>query len=99
LCFFLVVALQGWEDIVLKQEEESGTEVEMKLSLPAMPSPYAVSVLFAGCQEIYRVGGHILDRAVLKHFAWNLCQKVGLCPILHYKKLPISFSAPDKLKP
>ncbi|KAL3693725.1 hypothetical protein R1sor_007376 [Riccia sorocarpa] len=75
-CLATLVPLKGWEETCLKQEEETGGEVEMKLALPAMPSPYAVSFLFAGCQEIYRVGGHALDRAVLQFFAWKLCEKV-----------------------
>ncbi|KAL2634243.1 hypothetical protein R1flu_005722 [Riccia fluitans] len=75
-CLATLVPLKGWEETCLKQEEETGAEVEMKLALPATPSPYAVSFLFAGCQEIYRVGGHALDRAVLQFFSWKLCEKV-----------------------
>ncbi|CAM6097162.1 unnamed protein product [Calypogeia fissa] len=75
-CLSTSTSLKGWEDTVLRQEEEGGGAVEMKLALPAMPSPYAVSILFAGCQEIYRVGGHALDRAVLKLFAYRLCEKI-----------------------
>ncbi|BBN04862.1 conserved oligomeric Golgi complex subunit 1 [Marchantia polymorpha subsp. ruderalis] len=75
-CLGTLIPLKGWEETCLKQEEETGGEVEMKLALPAMPSTYAVSFLFAGCQEIYRVGGHALDRAVLQFFAWKLCEKV-----------------------
>ncbi|GBG84542.1 hypothetical protein CBR_g38824 [Chara braunii] len=67
---------KGWEETVVKQEEEGAETVEMRMSLPGMPSSYALSFLFTGCREIHRVGGHTLDRAVLRHFAWKLCEKV-----------------------
>jgi len=42
-----------------------------------MPSPYVVAFLFAGCREIHRIGGHVLDRSVLELFAWELLEKVS----------------------
>ena len=50
--------------------------MEARISVPAMPSPYVVAFLFAGCREIHRIGGHVLDRAVLELFAWELLEKV-----------------------
>lgn len=69
--------MKGWEETVLKQKEEGGGMVELKMALPAMPSPYCVAFLFTACQEIRRVGGHLLDKAVLRMFAWKLSEKVG----------------------
>lgn len=57
---------------------EEGEEVDARISVPAMPSPYVVAFLFAGCREIHRIGGHVLDRAVLELFAWELLDKVSL---------------------
>lgn len=59
-----------------RQEEEGGQSVEMRMSLPAMPSAYALALLFAACREIHRVGSHTLDRAVLRLFAWSVSQQV-----------------------
>jgi hypothetical protein len=68
--------VEGWEETILKSPVEGGEEVELRMPLPAMPSSYAVAFLFAACQEIHRVGGHVLDRAVLQLFAWQLSEKV-----------------------
>eukprot|EP00850_Spirogloea_muscicola_P023300 SM000345S12841 [mRNA] locus=s345:28798:34711:+ [translate_table: standard] len=68
--------LKGWEETVLKQEDDGGEEVEMRMALPAMPSSYSLSLLFSGCREIHRVGSHTLDVAVLSLFAWKLFEKV-----------------------
>jgi hypothetical protein len=71
--------LKGWEETVIKSLGEEGEEVDARISVPAMPSPYVVAFLFAGCREIHRIGGHVLDRAILELFAWELLDKVRLC--------------------
>eukprot|EP00250_Pteridium_aquilinum_P019701 c24540_g1_i1 orf=595-3981(-) len=71
--------LKGWEETALHtQLNEGGDEIEVKLPLPAMPSPYVVSFLFKSCQEVYRVGGHALDKLVLQLFVSRLLEKVLL---------------------
>lgn len=71
------VSLKGWEETLIKTYGEDGEEVEARISVPAMPSPYVVAFLFAGCREVHRIGGHVLDRAVLELFAWELLEKVS----------------------
>lgn len=71
-------ASKGWEETIIKSVGEEGEEVDARISVPAMPSPYVVAFLFAACREIHRVGGHVLDRAVLELFAWELLDKVSL---------------------
>ncbi|XP_024514890.1 conserved oligomeric Golgi complex subunit 1 [Selaginella moellendorffii] len=66
---------KGWEETVLKQETDNA-EGEIKISLPGMASPYAVSLLFLANQEIYRVGGHVLDKSVIHSFSATLLEKV-----------------------
>lgn len=51
-----------------------------------MPSPYVVAFLFAGCREIHRIGGHVLDRAVLELFAWELLEKVSFQCLAQYNE-------------
>ncbi|KAI5081996.1 hypothetical protein GOP47_0001739 [Adiantum capillus-veneris] len=70
--------LKGWEETALTQLNEKGDEIEVKLPLPAMPSPYVISFLFKSCQEVYRVGGHALDKHVLHLFVSRLFEKVLL---------------------
>lgn len=70
------VPLKGWEETLLRQRNEQGDEIEVRLPLPAMPSPYVISFLFKSCQEIYRIGGHALDKLILQMFAWRLLEKV-----------------------
>ncbi|KAH7316330.1 hypothetical protein KP509_21G088700 [Ceratopteris richardii] len=70
--------LKGWEDTALTQLDENGAEIEVKLPLPAMPSQYVISFLFKSCQEVYRVGGHALDKAFLHLFVSRLFEKVLL---------------------
>ncbi|CAI5479243.1 unnamed protein product [Closterium sp. Yama58-4] len=69
--------LQGWEETVVQQEGEEGeAKVEMRMTLPACPSPYVASLLFAASADVHRVGCHSLDRLVLRLFAWELSDQV-----------------------
>ncbi|GFY99877.1 Vps51/Vps67 family (components of vesicular transport) protein [Actinidia rufa] len=68
--------LRGWEDTVVKQEQSDESQSEMKISLPSMPSLSITSFLFQACQEIHRVGGHVLDKPILQKFALRLLEKV-----------------------
>ncbi|XP_031489178.1 conserved oligomeric Golgi complex subunit 1 [Nymphaea colorata] len=72
-------ALKGWEETILKQDqskESSGESLEeMKIALPSMPSLYVTSFLFEACQEIHRVGGHVLDKVILQTFSQTLLEK------------------------
>ncbi|KAI7997727.1 Conserved oligomeric Golgi complex subunit 1 [Camellia lanceoleosa] len=68
--------LRGWEDTVVKQEQSGESQSEMKISLPAIPSLYITSFLFRACEEIHRVGGHVLDKPILQKFALRLLEKV-----------------------
>ncbi|KAF7146705.1 hypothetical protein RHSIM_Rhsim04G0086300 [Rhododendron simsii] len=67
---------RGWEDTVVKQEQSDESQSEMKISLPALPSLYITSFLFQACEEIHRVGGHVLDKQILQKFALTLLEKV-----------------------
>ena len=42
-----------------------------------MPSLYIVSFLFRACEEVHRIGGHVLDRTILQKFALSLLEKVS----------------------
>ncbi|KAK6147252.1 hypothetical protein DH2020_018164 [Rehmannia glutinosa] len=69
--------IRGWEETVVKQQEQSGEgQSDMKISLPSMPSLYVTSFLFYACEEIHRVGGHVLDKPILQNFATELFEKV-----------------------
>ncbi|VFQ69119.1 unnamed protein product [Cuscuta campestris] len=63
--------LKGWEDTIVKQDQS-----EIKISLPSMPSLYITSLLFHACEEIQRVGGHVLDKLILQNFASSLLDKI-----------------------
>ncbi|OWM87739.1 conserved oligomeric Golgi complex subunit 1 [Punica granatum] len=69
-------ALRGWEDTVIKQEQSEDGEPELKISLPSMPSLYVISFLFRACEEIHRIGGHVLDKLILQKFALQLLERV-----------------------
>lgn len=68
--------LKGWEEMVIKQEQSSDGPLEMKIALPSLPSLYIIAFLFQACQEIHKVGGHVLDKSILQNFAWMLMEKV-----------------------
>ncbi|CAM8931547.1 unnamed protein product [Rhodiola kirilowii] len=72
----MATLLRGWEETVVKQEQPDGSDSEMKINLPSMPSLYIISFLFRACEEIHRVGGHVLDKTILRKFALNLVKKV-----------------------
>mmetsp|Transcript_5197 Transcript_5197/g.19028 ORF Transcript_5197/g.19028 Transcript_5197/m.19028 type:complete len:1064 (+) Transcript_5197:324-3515(+) len=68
-------AMKGWEETVIKQEDESGGDVEMKLMLPGLPSAHILSYLYSACQEVHRIGGHALELPVLRCFVFKLMEK------------------------
>ncbi|KAI3469707.1 hypothetical protein Pfo_026370 [Paulownia fortunei] len=69
--------VRGWEETVVKQQEQSNEgQLDMKISLPSLPSIYVTSFLFYACEEIHRVGGHVLDKPILQNFASRLLDKV-----------------------
>lgn len=67
---------QGWEDTIIKQAPAEDGQSELKISLPSMPSLYVISFLFRACEEIHRIGGHVLDKLILQKFALQLMEKV-----------------------
>ncbi|XP_061352172.1 conserved oligomeric Golgi complex subunit 1 isoform X1 [Gastrolobium bilobum] len=67
---------RGWEDIIVKQDQSDENQSEMKISLPSMPSLYIISFLFRACEEVHRVGGHVLDKKILHKLASRLLEKV-----------------------
>lgn len=75
--FYFCLSEQGWEDIVVKQDQSDENQSEMKISLPSMPSLYIISFLFRACDEVHRVGGHVLDKKILHKLASKLLEKVG----------------------
>lgn len=68
--------MKGWEEMVIKQEQSNDGPLEMKIALPSMPSLYIIAFLFRACQEIHKVGGHVLDKSILQNFAKSLLEKV-----------------------
>ncbi|KAH1036851.1 hypothetical protein AAZX31_20G175400 [Glycine max] len=67
---------RGWEDIIVKQDQSDENQSDMKISLPSMPSLYIISFLFRACEEVHRVGGHVLDKKILHKLASRLLEKV-----------------------
>lgn len=72
----LLIIGQGWEETVVKQEQSDESQSEMKISLPSMPSLYIISFLCRACEEIHRIGGHVLDKSILQKFSSRLLEKV-----------------------
>ncbi|OUZ99293.1 hypothetical protein BVC80_717g12 [Macleaya cordata] len=72
----LTTSLRSWEETVVKQEHSNEGPLEMKIALPSMPSLYVTSFLFQACEEIHRIGGHILDKLILQKFALGLLERV-----------------------
>ncbi|GMY16325.1 conserved oligomeric Golgi complex subunit 1 [Fagus crenata] len=68
--------LRGWEETVVKQDQSDEGQSEMKISLPSLPSLYIISFLFRACEEVHRIGGHVLDKTILQKFALRLLEKV-----------------------
>lgn len=72
----LLYIAQGWEEIVVKQEQSDEGSSEMKISLPSMPSLYVISFLCQACEEIHSIGGHVLNKSIVQRFALSLIEKV-----------------------
>lgn len=76
---------QGWEETVIKQEQSAEGQSDMKIALPSMPSLYIISFLFRACEEIHRIGGHVLEKTIIRKFATTLLEKVfGLLECLNF---------------
>lgn len=71
---------QGWEETVIKQEQSAEGQSDMKIALPSMPSLYTISFLFRACEEIHRIGGHVLEKTIIRKFATTLLEKVFSFP-------------------
>ncbi|MED6216923.1 Golgi transport complex subunit 1 [Stylosanthes scabra] len=67
---------RGWEDTIVKQDQSEENQSDIKISLPSMPSLYIISFLFKACEEVHRVGGHVLDKKILQKLASRLLEKV-----------------------
>ncbi|XP_020578354.1 conserved oligomeric Golgi complex subunit 1 [Phalaenopsis equestris] len=83
--------LRGWEVTVIRQEEPTDGHLEMQIALPSMASQYIISFLFQACQEIHKVGGHVLDKVILQNFAFEMLKKV----IVVYENLLAKVEAPE----
>ncbi|XP_038889846.1 conserved oligomeric Golgi complex subunit 1 [Benincasa hispida] len=68
--------LRGWEETIIKQEQSVEGQSDMKIALPSMPSLYIISFLFRACEEIHRIGGHVLEKIIIRKFATTLLEKV-----------------------
>ncbi|XP_024987145.1 conserved oligomeric Golgi complex subunit 1-like [Cynara cardunculus var. scolymus] len=75
-CLSATMPLKGWEQTVVKQVDSADSQSEMKILLPFMPSLYITSYLFQACEEIHRVGGHVVEKPILQIFAARLLEKV-----------------------
>lgn len=77
--------LRSWEETVvgdgsgvddvaaaLEGTADGGSGLEMRFQLPAAPSPAAIQLALAACQEIDRAGGHLLEEEPLLLFKWRL---------------------------
>eukprot|EP00854_Cymbomonas_tetramitiformis_P001270 gene1270-1854_t len=62
---------RSWEETLVRNEGE-GDVGEMRLLLPAVPSPYVLKFLFAACQEVHRIGSHTLELETLRAFVGSL---------------------------
>lgn len=78
LFIYLLYIAQGWEEIIVKQEQSGEGSSEMKISLPSMPSLYVISFLCQACAEIHSIGGHVLDKSIVQRFALSLIEKVQI---------------------
>ncbi|KAK8967764.1 hypothetical protein KSP40_PGU004986 [Platanthera guangdongensis] len=75
--FSMTIPLRAW--LVASRKQQEGTEgpLEMQISLPSMASQYIISFLFQACQEIHKVGGHVLDKIILQNFANEMLKKAS----------------------
>jgi hypothetical protein len=51
-------------EMTVNVEGEEGKVVEEKMQLPFQPSTFVLSYLYSICNEIYRIGGHTVDKVL-----------------------------------
>ncbi|XP_046839334.1 conserved oligomeric Golgi complex subunit 1-like isoform X2 [Xenia sp. Carnegie-2017] len=73
----------NWAEIVINEETESGEQVHSSIHVPSQVSSYVTVLLFSVCEEINRVGGHAMDRSVLR----DLVRVLGEDLLLSYETL------------
>lgn len=71
------------DEIVIDEETEAGQKVHSSIHVPSQVSSYVTSLLFSLCEELNRVGGHALDRSILRELVRGLGDDVLAC----YEKL------------
>ncbi|XP_028398941.1 conserved oligomeric Golgi complex subunit 1-like [Dendronephthya gigantea] len=78
-----LLSATNWDEIVIDEETESGQKVHSSIYVPSQISSYVTSLLFSLCEEINRVGGHAIDRFILRDLVQGLSDNV----LRSYEKL------------
>lgn len=68
----IVYGTTCWEDIAIEEEAETGNKIQSKIQIPSQVSSFVNSILFRICEEINRVGGHVIDRSLVKELALDV---------------------------
>lgn len=70
--------------VAVKAEDENSQTVEESMSLPVQASPSIVDVLFRICQDMNRIGGHLVEKVCLE---WLSCYFYQLNPTSFFPAL------------
>jgi hypothetical protein len=49
-------------EVTVTVESEENKHVEDKLFVPNQPSSYLLNFLYTLCNEVHRIGGHVVDK-------------------------------------
>ncbi|KAI9020495.1 hypothetical protein DFJ74DRAFT_129474 [Hyaloraphidium curvatum] len=61
-----------WEPVAVKAEDLDGAPAEESISLPVQASAPIVDVFFRVCQDMNRIGGHLLEKSTLQRLLSSL---------------------------
>ncbi|XP_065060256.1 conserved oligomeric Golgi complex subunit 1-like [Rhopilema esculentum] len=59
-----------WEDITIEEEADTGSKVQSKIRVPSQVSSFLISLLFRLCEETNRIGGHVLEKSLIRELTY-----------------------------
>ncbi len=61
----IIIFLRKFLEMTITVESEENKNIEDKLHVPNQPSSYLLNFLYTLCNEIHRIGGHVVDKVTL----------------------------------
>ncbi|KAG1687279.1 Conserved oligomeric Golgi complex subunit 1 [Nymphon striatum] len=72
----IVLGVELWSEIEIQEENEDGLLMKSKIKVPSQISRNLMGVLIELCTILSQVGGHVLNKVIVKEAVVSLCQMI-----------------------